>query len=127
MIEGGQALYELGCGLGYDMLVNNHDRLRLIWGGEGNIDNLLIKVAKQGEGERGEGHVFIDNQGHMCDVGVDAVRKNMERYFNKFVDVLGEVLRNLEGQKGQNIDESEYFGKLIVQLELYTGHKLDNS
>lgn len=30
--------------LGYDMIMNNSDRFKLIWRGDGNVNNILIKI-----------------------------------------------------------------------------------
>ena len=30
--------------LGFDLIINNSDRFKLVWGSEGNLSNVLIKV-----------------------------------------------------------------------------------
>lgn len=35
-------LYSIGMCLGFDLLTNNSDRFKLIWNGDGNINNVLI-------------------------------------------------------------------------------------
>ena len=35
-------LYSLGMGLGFDIAINNNDRFKCVWRGEGNANNILI-------------------------------------------------------------------------------------
>jgi hypothetical protein len=37
-------LHSLGLCLAFDLIINNGDRFRLLWRGEGNIENVLIEV-----------------------------------------------------------------------------------
>ena len=38
------ALVQMGMCIGFDLITNNSDRFKLVWGGDGNINNLLISV-----------------------------------------------------------------------------------
>lgn len=35
-------LYSIGMALAYDIIINNGDRFKLLWGGSGNLNNVLI-------------------------------------------------------------------------------------
>ena len=37
-----QKLFQIGICIGFDLLTNNSDRFKLVWGGDGNINNVLI-------------------------------------------------------------------------------------
>lgn len=37
-------LLQIGLCIGFDLLTNNSDRFKLVWGSDGNINNVLIQV-----------------------------------------------------------------------------------
>jgi hypothetical protein len=39
-------LYSLGMCLGFDLIINNSDRFRLLWTSDGNINNVLVQIQE---------------------------------------------------------------------------------
>lgn len=39
-----EKLYAMGMGIGFDLIINNSDRFKLVWRGEGNINNVLVRI-----------------------------------------------------------------------------------
>lgn len=84
--------------IGFDLLTNNSDRFKLLWGGEGNINNVLIEVKDFDAYEHHEikdrsnldialsGYVFIDHSGYLLDLKNEMAARNFEKYMNKVCD-----------------------------------------
>jgi hypothetical protein len=70
----------MGMCIGFDLLTNNSDRFKLVWGGDGNINNVLIEVrgheghtmtAIRDRNDQSVGldsYVFIDHSGFLLDL-----------------------------------------------------------
>lgn len=84
--------------IGFDLLTNNSDRFKLLWGGDGNINNVLIEVKDFDAYDHREiknrgnididlgGYVFIDHSGYLLDLKNEIAAKNFERYMKKVCD-----------------------------------------
>ena len=92
-------IYTLGMAIGFDIAVNNNDRFKCVWRGEGNINNILIEIDHDNEilgknwVERSKNRddlsvplgnfAFIDHDGNMPDINNQLARGNVEKYLDK--------------------------------------------
>lgn len=80
MLDSSTKMHEMGVCLGFDLVINNNDRFQFMFGGDGNINNLLIEIPKASTNDMKKAKdrndisvlfgnlVFIDNEGQMVDV-----------------------------------------------------------
>ena len=99
--------YSLGMCLAFDLIINNSDRFKLVWGGEGNLSNVLIEVEshdcfplKQIK-ERGNlsvplgNFVFIDHEGHLLDLSNIQANNNFHAYLQKVTKFYISLIRGI--------------------------------
>lgn len=91
-------VYSVGICLAYDMIINNNDRFRLVWRGEGNINNILIEIPeptreniersrdREDDTVRLGNFVYIDHDGHMVDISQELARVNADKYMDVVAD-----------------------------------------
>jgi endonuclease IV len=96
--------------LGFDLLTNNSDRFKLLWGSDGNINNVLIEVTDYSEHSLDElrdrnntstklgGYIFIDHSGYLLDLTNEFAAKNFERYMEKVCNLQTQIIKFLSDQ-----------------------------
>ena len=79
---------QMGMCIGYDLITNNSDRFKLVWGSDGNINNILIEVKDYEAHGLGEikdrnnvevqlgDYVFIDHSGYLLDLSNEMAASN---------------------------------------------------
>lgn len=118
-------LYCVGMCLGFDTIINNHDRFKLLWRGDGNVNNILIEVLDNSrEGiersrDREDDRVrlgnfcFIDHEGHMIDNNNQQARPNIDKY----MEIVSEFQLNMiQYLRKESSSMPVEFDKLCKQL-----------
>jgi len=100
-------LIQIGMCIGFDLITNNSDRFKLLWGGEGNINNVLIEVRNyeshaltdiRNRGDQTVGldnYVFIDHSGYLLDLKDELAAQNFERFMTKVCNFQTDLVRSL--------------------------------
>ena len=120
--------------LGFDILINNSDRFRLLWSSNGNINNVLVQIEDhdshklQWIKDRSNTDIklgnfmYIDHEGYLLDLKNSIAAANFEKYMVKANDFLVKTLRALSEEK----EMPEEFEKLQKQIEFYSHYHLSD-
>lgn len=104
-------LYSLGMCLGFDLLINNSDRFRLLWSSNGNINNVLVQALDHNSHKlqwikdrtntevRLGNFMYIDHEGYLLDLRNSIAAANFEKYMARVNDFLVRTLRSLSEEK----------------------------
>lgn len=114
--------------MGFDLLINNSDRFKLIWTSEGNIGNVLVEIkdhdihtqhelkSRSNLNAVLEGYVYIDHSGYLLDLQNKMALQNFERYMTKVGDFHVKLIRALSEEK----ELPDEFNKFKKQFEFFT-------
>eukprot|EP01100_Stratorugosa_tubuloviscum_P015018 TRINITY_DN839_c1_g2_i1.p1 TRINITY_DN839_c1_g2~~TRINITY_DN839_c1_g2_i1.p1 ORF type:complete len:358 (-),score=140.88 TRINITY_DN839_c1_g2_i1:20-1093(-) len=107
-----QSFFEIGLLCSFDMLINNWDRLPLIWDNDGNFGNIMFQQIDNKQLIVGiDQCITVINP----DSNIEAQRKGFARYFNRVQSFLTEIVHQ------KNLQVNNQVRKLIELLQMITG------
>ena len=95
--------FEFGRIMSFDVLMNNWDRLPLIWNNNGNGENII---------SNGESVIGIDHT-------ISAIHPtDCKPQYDKYIEKVRELINELNGEKGENVGKVREFIKTCVGYDI---------